>query len=248
MNPVRVRVCSQQAYPVLISSTAGAHGLQPDVRITRDGAKRAVSCRGAYAPTLFANGQLKTTTPYSDLGLPCDCGGAGTGWNVALDQMYIDGREVATYARHGISAGRRRAATCSSGSSNAGPWATSGFNGTAYRMITYPTMLGDGDVADGERGDVRNEVANRGVSTAPVAVSLITPQLHAVGDSITYGYRGDAVAFAAVVDQPAALYGDKLGYYGGHGAAVAVGVSRIGWRRSARALQGRRWRWRCGDE
>lgn len=185
INPVSAGLQPSNQYPVLVSSTGGTQGfnLMYDTETGLSG--QFLPWR--YAPTLFANGQLKTTTTYSISGFHVIAVVLGQS-GVALDKMYIDGHEVTTYARHGISSGAQTSGNLFLGSSNVGPWATSGFNGTAYRMITYPTMLGDGDVLTVSAA-IRNEVANRGVATSPLPVSLIAPQLHLVGDSITYGYN-----------------------------------------------------------
>ena len=82
-------------------------------------------------------------------------------------------------------------------------YAGSGANGTSSGG-TYPFAVGAADVQTVSAA-IRNEISLRGVATSPQAVQLATPQLHAVGDSITYG-RGVSTAWPALLsltNQPA---------------------------------------------
>ena len=105
----------------------------------------------------------------------------------AKDRMYIDGAEVASYTSQGSSAGAQSSGNLYVGSSGAAPWQNSGLSGTIYRLRTYPSALTASAVQSVSTA-IANEVALRGVATAPVQVQLAAPQLHAIGDSITYGF------------------------------------------------------------
>jgi len=67
-----------------------------------------------------------------------------------------------------------------------GLWGSNGFDGNIYRAVFYPTALTTQQVQS-MSGLIANQVAQRGVATAPVNAVLNTPQLHCIGDSITYG-------------------------------------------------------------
>jgi lysophospholipase L1-like esterase len=72
------------------------------------------------------------------------------------------------------------------GTTGVAPTDQSGFLGTMYRAIAYPSQLSASNVQVVSAA-IRNEVASRGVLTSPQPQALITPQLHAIGDSITIG-------------------------------------------------------------
>ncbi len=181
INPISSSMPTNQ-YPVLLSSSAGGGGFNLMYALSTSSGQ---FIPGAYAPTLFVNGQHSTEAPnllsgFHVLGVVL---GSGSG---AVDHFYIDGTEVANYTAQGSSAGAQTSGNMYVGSSMANPWGYSGFAGTVYRLRTYPFAVGASD-ANTISAAIRNEVALRGVSTSPQAVQLAAPQLHAVGDSITYG-------------------------------------------------------------
>jgi lysophospholipase L1-like esterase len=128
-------------------------------------------------------------------------GGAATGCNVILsgfhvfayilgssptkDRVFIDGVEC-PYSYQGSSAGAQTTGNLYLGSSNVGLWASNGFDGNIYRAIFYPSALTAGQT-QAMSGLIANQAAQRGVATAPVNAQLNAPQLHCIGDSITWG-------------------------------------------------------------
>ncbi len=170
-------------YPVLLSSSLGGNGLNIMYAYSTAAGQFIPA---VYAPTLFVNGGHATEVPdllsgFHVLGVVL---GSGSG---SLDRIYIDGTEVASYTAQGSSAGAQSSGNLFAGSSGANPWNNSGFFGTMYRLRTYPFAVGASD-ALAISGAIRNEVALRGIATSPQPVMLSRPQLHAVGDSVTFGY------------------------------------------------------------
>ncbi|HEY5055701.1 MAG TPA: SGNH/GDSL hydrolase family protein [Acidobacteriaceae bacterium] len=101
------------------------------------------------------------------------------------DRIFIDGNEC-PYAHTGSSAGSQTTGNLYLGSSNVGLWTGNGFDGNIYRAIFYPSALNVQQVQT-MSGLAANQVAQHGVPTAPVNALLNAPQLHCIGDSITYG-------------------------------------------------------------
>jgi trimeric autotransporter adhesin len=182
INPLSAGDQVSNNYPVLISSSTGTSGFNfMYVATPADGSL----IPQAYAPRLYVNDNVSTasSTLLSGFHVLAVTLGSGSG---SLDHVYVDGTEVASYVRQGASAGQQTSGNLYFGSSNVGPWSGSGFNGTAYRFRTYATQLAAGDVQT-ISASIRNEVAGRGVAVSPLPITAATPQLHAIGDSITYG-------------------------------------------------------------
>jgi len=183
INPLTAGSQPGNNYPVLISSSGGAIGFNFMYEATTLDGNGLI--QQTYAPRLFVNGGVSTAAPNLISGfhvLAVTLGG-GSG---SVDHLYIDGTEIGSYIRQGNSAGQQTSGNLFLGSSNAGPWSGSGFNGTMYRLRTYSTQLGAGDVQTISAA-IRNEVASRGVAVTPLPLQGATPQLHAIGDSITQG-------------------------------------------------------------
>lgn len=181
INPISLTTAYNQ-YPVLLSSSTGGNGFNLMYALSTSS---GVFIPSAYAPTLYVNNQHATEVPnllsgFHVLGVVL---GTGSG---SVDHVYIDGNEVATYTTQGSSAGAQSSGNLFVGSSGTNPWNNSGFDGTVYRLRTYPFAVGAADVKTVSAA-IRNEVALRGVATSPQPVQLAAPQLHAVGDSVTYG-------------------------------------------------------------
>ncbi len=184
VNPLTAGTQPLNQYPVLLSSTTGSSGFNFMYGY-------AANLPGnnfipfAYAPTLFVNGQKSTMTPNLVSGfhvLAAVLGSSGSG----VDHIYIDGVEVANYTAQGSSASAETSGNLVLGSSGASPWQNSGINGTMYRLRTYPTQLSAASVL-AVSAAITNEVAARGVAVTPVPLQQATPQLQAIGDSITFG-------------------------------------------------------------
>ena len=129
---------------------------------------------------------------------------ASLGGAAGTDHVYIDGVEVASYLSQGGSAGVQTSGNFFLGSAGVAPWQTSGINGTMYRLRTYPTQLSTSAV-QAVTTAITNEVATRGVATVPVSIQEAAPQLHAIGDSITFGINVATPwpSLLALTNQPA---------------------------------------------
>ena len=182
INPITAGNQLGNQYPVLISSSNGGGGFNFMYNYVAGGG----FIPNAYAPTFFVNNAVGTAAPNLISGfhvLAAVLSGSG-----GKDRLYIDGAEVAAYTSQGSSAGAQSSGNLFLGSSNVGPWQGSGLNGTLYRVRTYPTALTASSV-QAVSAAIMNEVGTRGVATTPVPTQLAATQLHAIGDSITYGFN-----------------------------------------------------------
>ncbi|QNI36818.1 GDSL-type esterase/lipase family protein [Edaphobacter albus] len=183
INPLTAGNQPGNSYPVLISSSMGGNGFNFMYQsATPDGNNLIPQ---TYAPRVYTNGYPVTSAAnfISGFHVLAVTLGSGSG---SLDRLYIDGVEVASYIKEGTSAGAQTTGNLYLGSSGVSPWTTSGLNGVFYRLRTYPTQLAAVDVQTISAA-IRNEVANRGVVVTPQSIVSATPQLHAIGDSITFG-------------------------------------------------------------
>ncbi len=181
INPITAGNQLGNQYPVLISSSNGGGGFNFMYSYIAGGG----FIPNAYAPTFFVNNAVGTAVPNLLSGFHVLAAVLGGGGN--KDRIYIDGAEVAAYTSQGSSAGAQSSGNFFLGSSNVGPWQGSGLNGTLYRVRTYPTALTASSV-QAVSAAIANEVSARGVATTPASTQLATTQLHAIGDSITYGF------------------------------------------------------------
>lgn len=168
-------------YPAMLTSTmAPNNGL--NLMIVAANGPGGQFTTGAFAPSIWTGG------------LNGACNVILSGFHVfayvlgnspTTDRLFIDGTECA-YSHNGSSAGQQTSGNLYLGSSNVGLWASNGFDGNIYRAIFYPSALTAQQV-QAMSGLVANQVAQRGVATSPVNALLSSPQLHCIGDSITYG-------------------------------------------------------------
>jgi hypothetical protein len=200
INPLTAGNQPGNNYPVLISSSLGGNGFNLMYEAsTLDGNGLITQ---TYAPRLWVNNWAPTEAANLISGFHVLAVTLGSGGSA--DHLYIDGVEVASYIRQGVSSGQQTSGNLFLGSSNTGPWSGSGFDGNMYRMRTYPTQLAAGDVQTISTA-IRNEVASRGVAVTPLPLVAATPQLHAIGDSITVG-TGASTAWPSLLslaNQPA---------------------------------------------
>jgi len=181
INPITAGTQITNQYPAILSSSAGGSGFN----FLYDYSNGTNYLGFVYAPSLYVNSQHATEAPNLVSGFHVLAAVLGTG-SGNVDHLYIDGVEVATYTTHGSSAGAQTTGNLFVGSSSVSPWLTSGINGTMYRLRAYPTQLTAANV-QAVSAAIVNEVAARGVPVTPVNVALAAPQLHAIGDSITFG-------------------------------------------------------------
>jgi len=99
------------------------------------------------------------------------------------DHIYVDGTECAYWQQK--SDPESRLPEPLSRLRNVGLWANRGFDGNVYRA-SFMALRSRPPGAIDERADRESGRAARG-RDAPVNALLATPQLHCIGDSITYG-------------------------------------------------------------
>ena len=168
-------------YPLLVSSSAGGSGF--NLLYIKTG-KSALFVNGSYAPSVYANNAVGTAanglvSGFHAIGVTLGVVGS------SVDHMYVDGVEY-PYVVQTASAGLQSSGNFYLGTSPAGLWSGSGFEGTYYRLRVYPTQLSSAQVAATSAALVA-EVSQRGVATGLASPMLVTQQIHAIGDSITAG-------------------------------------------------------------
>jgi len=184
INPITAGPQSSNPFPVLLSSSTGSTGFSLMYLATTLSGGSTLPL--TYAPRVYAGGTDSTSVPNWMSGFHVQCVVLGTGGG-NLDHIYIDGTEVTSYIKQGSNAGKQSSGNFYLGSSNAGPWAGSGFDGTMYRFRSYATQLTAAQIAIISTA-FRNDVSSRGAPVTPLPIVGTTPQLHAIGDSITFGY------------------------------------------------------------
>jgi lysophospholipase L1-like esterase len=184
INPLTGGQQIHEQYPVLVTSSNGLTGVNLMISLKLG----ATFYPLAYAPSILANGAVTTTATNVMSGFHVLAYVLGTGAG-SVDHFYVDGVEVGSYSAQGASANSQSSGNLYLGSSNAGPWSQGGFNGTMYRFRTYPSALSAADVQTVSQA-IRADAASRGVPVTPAPQPVSTPQLHAIGDSITFGEGG----------------------------------------------------------
>ncbi len=204
VNPLWTVGLVPSSQPVMISSSMGIAGY--NFMHIGSGPNIDSHYGNAWSFRNYANGGTRATTytPYSGfhvLGITLGTGGS------SVDHFYLDGMEVGSYLSQAFSAGFQTSGNLYLGSSLTGPFAGSGFTGTVYRFLTYNDQLTSSQMADTSWA-IRKEIESRGVAVTPQPIPLSTPQLHAVGDSITYGTYNNSASYSwttklALTNQPA---------------------------------------------
>jgi len=164
-------------FPALLTSSLGAAG----VNIEYNG-----QFLGVYQLATFANSAGKTAGAQSFSGfhvLTVVLGVAGT----SADHLYIDGVEGA-YRSQGASMGFQTGGNYFL-SGGPAPFTTSGILGTIYRFRAINGVLTPAQILSNALV-LTSEVASRGVPTTPQKIISTSPQLFAVGDSITCALSG----------------------------------------------------------
>ncbi|WP_035347238.1 GDSL-type esterase/lipase family protein [Edaphobacter aggregans] len=181
INPLTAGSQPSNGFPVMVSSSQGGNGFNYMYELFDGGNV----IQHAYSPRLYINNSPRTSVGNVISGFHVLAVTLGTGGG-SLDHIYIDGAEVPSYTMQGASAGAQTTGNLFLGSSNISPWTGSGLNGIFYRLRTYPTELAASDVQTISTA-IRNEVAIRGVMVTSQPIVAASPQLHAIGDSITFG-------------------------------------------------------------
>ena len=196
--------------PVLLSNSKGAAGFS----LLYDAFSGQRLVPYAYAPTAVVNGVPTTAAAgvlsgFHVFGVVLGSGSSGDG----LDHLYVDGQEV-TYLRQGSSGTVQNSGNFYLGSSGVSPLLSSGFNGTLFRMVSYPNVV-SASAVQAITSNIVADLVQRGVPTAPVpSPSAPTPVIQAIGDSITLG-SGASEAWPNLLSFPsAAAYAiNDLGIY-----------------------------------
>jgi trimeric autotransporter adhesin len=175
VNPITSGPQPYNQYPYLINSSIQSAGFNLSY---------SPSGGNIYRLQSYSGGGLRTLTKNTFSGFHVIAVTLGDG-TTDTDHFYIDGQEQ-MYTSQGASAGKQTSGNLFLGTTGVSPTDNSGFIGTMYRLVAYPTQLAAGNVQTISAA-IRNEVASRGVQTSPQQQQLITPQLHAIGDSITIG-------------------------------------------------------------
>jgi lysophospholipase L1-like esterase len=183
-NPLTTGMLPSNQYPVLVSSSMGASGL--NLLYAQEQGNNIVSGANSYAPTIW-NGNVRTGVENVMSGFHVLAYVLGTG-SGSVDHIYIDGVEAAAYDRQASSAGIQTSGNLFLGSSNVAPFTVSGLSGTLYRFVAMAVNTLSAQQIAAISGSIRAEIANRGVAVAPPPVTQTTPTIYAIGDSITCGF------------------------------------------------------------
>ncbi|WP_158942067.1 SGNH/GDSL hydrolase family protein [Granulicella sp. S190] len=173
------------SFPMLVGSSLGGNGLN----LLYDYENQGRLSQDTYilAPSIYGQNAVFTGVKNFVSGFHVLTYVLGTP-GASVDRIYIDGVEASSYdIFHFSSAGLQTSGNLFLGSSDTGIFGTSGLTGTFYRMVTFPTNTMSASQIQQISNQITNDVASRGVSTSPAAVSQGVPTLHCIGDSITAG-------------------------------------------------------------
>ena len=199
LNPITAAAQASNVYPTMMSSSTGGTGL--NLVLEAPGGITTGSSDLTYSPTLYPNA-LSTATPntlsgFNVLTLVC---GTGSG---NLDHLYINAVEV-SYATQGSNCGAQTGGNLVLGNAGVSPWTSGFFPGTFYGFGASATQHTPAQVQQNV-GAFFALASAKGVATTPPAMNIATPQLLAVGDSITAGLNGATpyTSLLNLVNQPA---------------------------------------------
>ena len=169
-----------QRFPMLVGSTLSNAGLNIITDSNLDQGSLP-----AFSPATVANGNYSTVSSLFISGFNILTVTLGNGIGGDVDHLYINGVEI-PYGSQQASFGSQTSGNLLLGASNAGLFAGSGFNGVFYRAVFSATEDSAATV-QGNYQKILNDINSRSIPVVPVPVVQTTPQLYAVGDSITYG-------------------------------------------------------------
>ncbi len=169
-----------QPFPMLVGSTLSNAGLN----IITDSSQDQGSLP-AFAPATVANGNYRSVSSLFISGFNVLTVTLGNGIGGDVDHLYINGVEI-PYTSQQASFGSQTSGNLLLGASNTGLFAGSGFSGVFYRAVFSATEDSAATVQANYQ-KILNDINSRSVPVVPVPVVQTTPQLYAVGDSITYG-------------------------------------------------------------
>jgi trimeric autotransporter adhesin len=171
-------------FPALLTSSLGVSGLNLLYVDFENGGPEGNMA--IFAPTIFANNSFPTAAPNLISGFHVLAFALGTG-SGSVDHIYLDGAEVASYVAQGSAYGSQTSGNLFLGSSDIATFTGSGLNGTMYRFVAMPGNTLSAAQVQAISGQIRAEIAGRGVDVAPRAVVQAQPTLYGIGDSITQG-------------------------------------------------------------
>lgn len=171
-------------WPAIVTSSMGASGLNLMMFYSIGGTNYEL----VFSPSIWSNGAASTVADTRLSGFHVIAYVTGSTASSTVDHLYVDGVEVGSYRKQSASAGAQTAGNLFLGASGAGYW-TGGASETMYRVVAYSAALTPEAVRTATLA-MRSEVAARGVAVAPQPAPTTVPQLHAIGDSITFGAGG----------------------------------------------------------
>ncbi len=184
INPITAGVQATNVYPTLMSSTTGGTGF--NVLLQTPGGITGGASDYTYAPTLYPN-TVSTASPNTLSGFAVFTVVCGTG-SGNLDHFYLNGVEL-SYTTESANCGAQSSGNLVLGTSGVSPWGGGFFPGTFFGFAASSAQHTAGQVQQNTAAFFAL-VAGKGVPLQPLPFSLSTPQLLAVGDSITVGANG----------------------------------------------------------
>ncbi len=182
LNPLPTNAAQfvPQSFPMLVGSSLGNTGVNIITSSSQD-----QGTLPAFAPGTVANGNYSSMSSLFISGFNILTVTLGNGISGDVDRFYINGVEI-PYAFQQGSFGAQGSGNFLLGAPNTGFFNGSGFNGIFYRAVFSATEDSPATV-QGNYQKILNDINSRSVPVTPVPVVQVSPQLFAVGDSITYG-------------------------------------------------------------
>jgi len=165
-----------QPYPALVTSSLGSSGVNI---ITDDRADQGTI--PGFKPAIAAYGNYSSVSNLLISGFNILTVTLGPGG----DKYYINGSLLPMF-QGGNSYGAQASGNYYLGTSLTDIFTASGFSGTYYRAVFVPTEDSATTVQLNYQ-KILTDINSRSIPVAPVPVIQVSPQLYAVGDSITYG-------------------------------------------------------------
>ena len=199
LNPITAGPQTTNIYPTLMSSSTGGTGF--NVVLEAPGSITSGLSDYTYAPTIYPNA-LSTASPYamSGFGVLTVVCGTGSG---NLDHMYYNGNEL-SYSTQASNCGAQSSGNLYLGTSSTGPWGSAWFPGIFYGFGASSTQHTVAQIQQNVSAFFTLAAA-KGVPTSPQPIPVTTPQLLAIGDSITSATNGQTpyTSQLTLTNQPA---------------------------------------------
>jgi hypothetical protein len=199
LNPITSGAQPGNVYPQLMTSSTGGTGF--NIVLESPGSISNGLSDYTYSPTIYPNA-LSTASPNTISGFAVLTVVCGTG-SGNLDHIYINAVEV-SYSTEASNCGAQTTGNLVLGSSGVSPWSNGFFPGTFYGFGASSTQHTPAQIQ--QNVSAFFALANaKGVPTTPLPLNLSTPQLIAVGDSITSATNNQTpyTSQLSLVNQPA---------------------------------------------